>query len=126
MIFYVFVGMLFMHIVDDYYLQGILASMKQRSWWEKNAADPLYKHDYIVALIMHAISWTTMIMTPVFVYRYLNKCAVSPLIIIVFIVNVAAHAFIDDQKANKKTINLVLDQTAHMFQIIATFMACVM
>ena len=32
--------MIFLHIVDDYYLQGILASMKQRGWWEKNAPRP--------------------------------------------------------------------------------------
>lgn len=25
--------MIFMHIIDDYCLQGILASMKQKSWW---------------------------------------------------------------------------------------------
>ena len=40
-------GMLFCHIVDDYYLQGWLASAKQKSWWEKNAPDELYKNDYI-------------------------------------------------------------------------------
>ena len=39
-------AMLFCHIVDDYYLQGILASMKQKSWWEANAPVPLYKNDY--------------------------------------------------------------------------------
>lgn len=27
--------MIFCHIVDDYYLQGWLASAKQKSWWEK-------------------------------------------------------------------------------------------
>ena len=26
-----------MHIVDDYYLQGILAKMKQKSWWKEVA-----------------------------------------------------------------------------------------
>lgn len=29
--------MIFLHIVDDYYLQGILASMKQKEWWNKAA-----------------------------------------------------------------------------------------
>ena len=126
MIFYVFVGMLFLHIVDDFYLQSnILVSLKQRSWWQRNAPDSLYKHDYIVALIMHSISWTTMIMIPVFAYRYFNGYAVSPLIIIVYIINIMVHAFIDDQKANKMTINLVLDQSIHMLQIIGTFMACI-
>ena len=38
--------MIFCHIVDDYYLQGWLASAKQKSWWETNAPDELYKNDY--------------------------------------------------------------------------------
>lgn len=54
-------SMLFFHLFDDYKLQGILANMKQRSWWEKNAPDDLYKNDYIIALIEHAFSWTFMI-----------------------------------------------------------------
>lgn len=29
--------MIFCHIVDDYYLQGWLASAKQKKWWEENA-----------------------------------------------------------------------------------------
>lgn len=56
--------MLFCHIVDDYYLQGWLASAKQKSWWEKNAPNPLYKNDYIVALYEHAFSWTCMVHIP--------------------------------------------------------------
>lgn len=39
--------MIFCHIVDDYYLQGWLASAKQKSWWEKNAPEKLYKYDYL-------------------------------------------------------------------------------
>lgn len=27
--------MIFCHIVDDYYLQGWLASAKQKSWWKR-------------------------------------------------------------------------------------------
>ena len=36
-------AMLFLYIVDDYYLQGILASMKQKKWWKENAPDKLYE-----------------------------------------------------------------------------------
>ena len=32
---FILLFMIMMHIVDDYYLQGILASMKQKSWWMK-------------------------------------------------------------------------------------------
>lgn len=54
--FIILITMIFCHIVDDYYLQGWLASAKQRSWWEKNAPDNLYKHDYLMALFMHSFS----------------------------------------------------------------------
>ena len=63
--------MLFCHVVDDYYSQGILASMKQKSWWEKNAPDELYKNDYKMALFMHSFSWSFMIMLPLTVYTIL-------------------------------------------------------
>ena len=38
--------MLFAHIVNDYYLQGWLASAKTKNWWKKNAPDKLYSKDY--------------------------------------------------------------------------------
>lgn len=65
-------AMLFCHIVDDYYLQGWLASAKQKSWWKKNAPDKLYKNDYIMALCEHAFSWTFMIMLIPTIYTYFN------------------------------------------------------
>lgn len=54
-------AMVFCHIVDDYYLQGCLASMKQKKWWQENTPQKLYKYDYIVALIMHSMSWSFMV-----------------------------------------------------------------
>ena len=42
----ILITMIFCHIVDDYYSQGILASMKQKEWWIKNAPDKQYKYDY--------------------------------------------------------------------------------
>ena len=53
--------MMFCHIINDYKLQGILASMKQKSWWEENGNDPLYKHDYIMALFEHSFSWAFLL-----------------------------------------------------------------
>lgn len=38
--------MVFGHIVDDYYLQDWLASAKQKSWWEQNAPDQIYRRGY--------------------------------------------------------------------------------
>ena len=109
--------MLFCHVLDDYFLQGILASMKQRDWWKENAPEPLYQNDYKMALLMHSISWATMIMLPVAWYHVFNP-TVS--FYTVWCVNVILHMCIDDLKANHKVINLITDQSLHLFQIILT------
>ena len=115
---FVILWMIFFHIVDDYYLQGWLASAKQRSWWEKNSPDVLYMHDYIWALIMHSFSWTFMIMLPI---AYTQNFNIGFWFFILFVVNIICHAFTDDLKANCKRINLWQDQRIHLFQIIVTF-----
>lgn len=116
--------MFFMHIVDDYYLQGILASMKQKSWWEQNAPDPLYKNDYKMALVEHAFSWAFMMMLPAVVYTAIIG-TMLPIwfIIIFFFLNVTIHALVDNAKANTKIINLIQDQSIHFIQIICTWLA---
>lgn len=49
---FIFLSMLFCHIIDDYKLQPpLLNALKQKEWWEKNAPDELYKHDYLMALL---------------------------------------------------------------------------
>ena len=111
------VAMMFCHIVDDYYLQGWLASAKQKSWWEKNAPDKLYKHDYIVALICHAFSWTVMITLPLIIFTQGNLGWVW----LTVPVNWAIHALVDNWKANIKKINLIVDQSIHLGQILLTW-----
>lgn len=109
--------MIFMHIVDDYYLQGWLASAKQKEWWEKNTPQKLYKNDYMWALIMHAFSWTFMIMLPIAVDYHLY---IDNIFMLVFTVNWIIHAIVDDLKANVKVINLWIDQIIHLAQIVIT------
>ena len=111
--------MLFMHIVDDYYLQGILASMKQKTWWPKQEGyRDLYKNDYKMALMMHSMSWSVMILIPSMVLLNLP----SYILLGLFIVNAAIHYYIDDLKANQRKINLIVDQSVHMAQVIATWL----
>ena len=112
----IFLTMIFLHIVDDYYLQGILAQMKQKKFWKEQAPDELYKYDYIWALIMHAFSWTFMIMLPL-----IFVSPISSAFYVIFVVNLAVHAYVDNLKANKHKINLWQDQLIHLAQIILTF-----
>ena len=110
-------SMIFCHIVDDYYLQGWLASAKQKKYWQDNAPDKMYRYDYIWALLMHSFSWSFMVMLPIAFSLSFN---VNVLFWSVFAFNVAIHAFTDDLKANKKKINLWVDQIIHLTQIVIT------
>lgn len=109
--------MIFCHIIDDYYLQGILASMKQRKWWEENYPEKIYKYDYIMALVVHAISWSFMIMLPVAAYMRFRP---TNFFFVMLAVNSVIHAIVDDLKANKHKINLIVDQSIHLIQIVIT------
>ena len=119
---FIFLLMIFCHIIDDYYLQGWLASAKQRKYWEENAPDEMYKHDYIWALIMHSFSWTFMVMLPI---AFVMSFKVDVVFMIYFAWNIVFHAITDDSKANKKEINLIVDQTIHLIQIVVTFVCLV-
>lgn len=111
--------MFFLHVVDDYYLQGWLASAKQKKYWKENAPEPMYKYDYIWALLMHSFSWSFMIMLPIAFFMNFN---VTPLFLFYFILNIAIHAVTDNLKANNLKINLWEDQLIHMLQITGTAM----
>jgi hypothetical protein len=106
--------MIFCHIVDDYYLQGWLASAKQKKYWVENAPAVMYKYDYIWALIMHSFSWAFMIMLPIV---FINNFNLGLDFMLVFITNLVIHAITDDLKANKLKINLWVDQLIHLCQI---------
>jgi hypothetical protein len=123
-------AMIFCHIIDDYNLQGILASMKQKSWWENNVDDldnTIYKHDYIAALLCHAFSWSCMIHLPILVYKlYTHNHNLDSYLVCSILGNFILHAIIDNLKANRKTINLILDQMSHIVQIMLTWIGFVM
>lgn len=115
--------MVFCHIVDDYYLQGWLASAKQKKWWEENAPDKLYKNDYYAALLFHSFSWAFSVNLPVLVYALLTQ-VLSSIIIPYFIllgVNVIIHCVVDNLKANKLKINLLTDQIIHLIQVLISW-----
>lgn len=115
--------MVFFHIVDDYYLQGWLASAKQKKWWELNAPEDLYKHDYLMALFMHSFSWSFMVMLPSTIYILVFGGAWHPLL---YLINMTIHFLVDDLKANKKKINLIQDQSIHLLQILLTWIVAVL
>lgn len=118
----ILLAMIFCHIADDYYLQGWLASAKQKTWWKKNAPEKLYQNDYIMALFMHSFSWSFMIMIPIIIYLLVRKISFQEWLIIPYFVNMSIHCIVDNLKANKRQINLIQDQSIHLIQIFVTWM----
>lgn len=117
--------MIFLHIIDDFNHQGIMAEMKQKKWWVNNPEyKPLYKYDYIVVLILHGFKWSFIIHLPLLVFYILtdnHDLAVGILYLVTLIGNGLIHSYIDDIKANKLKINLVVDQIFHIIQIILLY-----
>lgn len=117
--------MLLLHLVADYTLQGCLAMMKQKSWWEEHMKDVnpkergKYRHDYIAALICHSLYWAFLVSIPLIVFD-------SHVYFLTAIINSAIHCVIDDMKANRRKLNLVWDQTLHLLQIGGTWIVYIM
>ena len=110
--------MLLCHVLDDFVFQiPSLSKLKQRRWWEENCPDGKYKKDYLMALGMHALSWSVMIHLPIMVLCVIPE-GITALSVLI---NLAVHMWIDDAKANKLRLNLIEDQAAHILQVVATW-----
>lgn len=118
-LFSLLIVMIFFHILDDFYLQGTLADMKQKEWWTRQTTESMYRYDHIVALLAHAFSWTFIIHLPAWKYSLYYNTGISCVWVyaVVFVAMLLIHAFVDDLKANKHKINLIQDQSIHMIQI---------
>ena len=103
--------------MDDIIYQYFMR--KSKKWWDENAPQVLYRYDYVVALIAHSFSWSLFVTLPVVIY---SSCVVSEPLVFVFVLNMIIHALVDDLKANKLKINLALDQTVHILQIVIVWL----
>lgn len=117
-------SMLFCHLIDDYHIQGLLATFKQKKNWEE--MPDLYRNDWKIALFEHAFSWTFMMMLPITVAALAGWISVTVIpYLCLFVANLLWHAFIDHLKCNSLKINLWEDQVAHIFQIVLTWIILV-
>lgn len=126
--YWLLVMMIVLHIFADFHLQGILADMKQKSWWEEqeykiikkkkdygDGIEWIYYMDYIPALWLHAFEWSFIICIPLLWFIGFDWS-----IFVALIINTMLHAYIDHLKCNTLQINLIQDQLLHFAQIILT------
>ena len=128
-----------LHLIADYNLQGILADMKQKSWWKKQVVKHFsklpegtilppgvdirdyvelptwYDDDWIAGLLCHAFMWSLVTYLPVMFLvssRWFSG---------IIIANALIHAVIDHLKCNRLgTMNLCQDQVLHVGQLMIT------
>lgn len=131
---FIFITMVLLHILEDFHLQGILANMKQKSWWQSECIklgitydSSKYRHDHTISLIIHALENSIFITLPLIADGLATTFTTIPnnsfFIGWAFIIfaNTVVHAIIDDFKCNSKGINLVVDQILHFIFIILFF-----
>lgn len=107
--------MIFLHLLDDYKIQGILADLKCRNWWINNRlTQEKYDKDYIIALIEHGFMNAFLIHIPVYIWYTKNMV----LLTIGILLSTIFHAIVDNKKANDRSINLIQDQLLHIVYII--------
>ena len=114
--------MIFLHIVDDFKLQGLLAQFKQKQWWEDFAPESMYAYDYIMSLLIHSFSWAFMIMLPL---AWTHGFVIGYNFISIFLFNMIFHAIADDMKTNRHEINLIQAQILHLIQIGLTWLTLI-
>lgn len=128
----ILITMIFLHIIDDFHLQGCFKIFKQKDYWNnednykdfkyKYLAMDMYKNDWKAALMLHAFSWAYIIHLPIIVFiLYTGGDYPAFWFVLSFVVNWVIHAIVDHMKANKLKINLIQDQTIHIIQIILTW-----
>ena len=111
-----------LHLIADYCLQGCLANMKQKSWWEEQFEKfnvdekhrELYKDDWEVGLYCHAMMWSIVTFIPLI---FLVNTTTFSMIIVT---NMFIHKVTDDLKANEKIFSLFNDQVIHFLQVMIT------
>lgn len=123
--FTVLILMILIHVIADFHLQGIMAQMKQKSWWteqierapEKDRKEmrEMYGHDHVPVLLLHGFEWTILVSLPIL---YLSDWTLPPIMWFFLFCMVAYHALFDHMKCNLDCINLVQDQFLHMLQIV--------
>jgi len=137
--------MVLMHIIEDFHLQGKMGEMKQKMWWEAQSWESVqdldflndklethrrnlekYGRDYIPVLLLHGFEWSMFIHAPILAARVIaDGWIFSDVFLVIFtasvLVNAAVHSIVDHLKANRLSINLIVDQTIHMLQVAITF-----
>ena len=119
----ILLSMMFCNIISNFYVQGSLAQIKQKAWWEDICSvESKFRYDYKVALIIQSFLWCFFIHIPLILHiRYCGWTYNEELFLVVYVVNWIIHTIIDDFKSNRHKLNLITSQTLYLMQVVITW-----
>ena len=115
--------MVALHTIEDFHVQGIMAQMKQRSWWVNNAPSPKYRYDHLPVILLHGLEWAVFVSLPL---MWASDWSLPDWFCALIAAMGLVHSVIDHLKANMLKINLVQGQALHMVQIAIIWIAYIM
>lgn len=118
-----FIFMIFAHIIADFYLQCNINSAMHKEWWIRNPSGTRNRYDYITCIVIHSVFWTFTVLLPI---AYRLNFDFSWFYTLAFIGNAIIHGIVDNYRINKKKINLILQEAAHLWQITLTYLLFVL
>lgn len=105
--------MVLCHVVEDFHIQGRMADMKQRSFWEPYGR--MYAWDHVPVLLLHGFEWSMFVSLPILITSW---SSVSAGFMAVVVANGLIHSLVDHLKCNSLKLSLVQDQAIHILQIV--------
>lgn len=108
---------IFLHVLADFNLQGIMADMKQKEFWKKYPSK--YQFDYVMPLIGHAFQWSFFVHLPILLVAiWIQRDLLEMYAALSIVFHTIVHAGIDTLKANDHKTTLIQDQFYHILQLI--------
>lgn len=115
----IFFVMLLLHVVTEFVLQPVaLLRIKQKTYWEQPERPNGGKDTSAMAIAINAILWSVMIMLPLMYYSTEGDL----ILLLVFLVNMLVHAYIDEYTTNRHKLTFVTAQSLYLLQLIITFL----
>ncbi len=119
----VFIIMVLLHLINDFVFKPqILTNLTCKSWWEKNAPQKMYESDYITALFLQGLLWSSLVHLPII----LTEIVPMVWLTLSILINAIINALICNLVVNRKEMNLFLSQITFINQILIIWLIFVL
>ena len=113
----VFLMMLGLSIMMDFYVKGRSVDMKKRDYWKSCSEFPsTHRHDHAISLVMCGLEWSIVISIPLIALWW----PLMPLwLLLAIVINGLLYAYFEDLVVNEHTISMAYAQGVRILQIMA-------